>query len=403
MATMVLVKRTFLDFAEISDDTEGTSLRRSCSDPVLGCRRGERPWDSDGAEAETEASGGAKGCWSSEETPRGPAPLEDGWSTDSDPSDTERARVVRRASGDTTQKCAEPAPQHHAAPGGGSCHQRPSDFGDLSAFGGGGPAELGGRGCQQAALAVAGWAEGVLLPDWGSWTWAHGPQGQPPHGAGVPAWLLEEQQAAWLRAAEEPRKHRRRTRRTSEVVRAGAAVPREAAPLSAPCPAAAPRRQPLEDRTTVMLRNLPNNYSRAMLLELMDSQGFAGKYDFVYLPIDFSTQSNIGYAFVNLLSAATAGRFWEVFDGFSAWSIPSRKVCFLSWSDPCQGLEANVERYRNSPVMCGSVPEDYKPVVFLFGAQVDFPAPVKKLRPPRLRKGAARALAQQSQLDHARH
>merc|ERR1719163_748335 len=34
---------------------------------------------------------------------------------------------------------------------------------------------------------------------------------------------------------------------------------------------------------TVMLRNLPNNYTRAMLLKLIDSEGFGGKYDFVYL------------------------------------------------------------------------------------------------------------------------
>jgi len=143
-----------------------------------------------------------------------------------------------------------------------------------------------------------------------------------------------------------------------------------------------------------MMRNLPNNYSRTMILELMDAQGFEGMYDFVYLPIDFSTQSNIGYAFVNLTSAPTARRFWRVFEGFSDWAIPSRKICTLCWSDPCQGLDQNVERYRNSPVMCESVPEQHKPAVFSQGAQVEFPAPLKRLRPPRLRKGVARASKQ---------
>merc|ERR1711988_1960162 len=37
-------------------------------------------------------------------------------------------------------------------------------------------------------------------------------------------------------------------------------------------------------RTTVMLRNLPNSYSRSMLLELIHAEGFGGSYDFVYLP-----------------------------------------------------------------------------------------------------------------------
>ena len=45
---------------------------------------------------------------------------------------------------------------------------------------------------------------------------------------------------------------------------------------------------------TVMLRNLPNNYSRAMLLELLDSEGFAGQYDFFYLPMDFKSRASLG-------------------------------------------------------------------------------------------------------------
>ena len=45
------------------------------------------------------------------------------------------------------------------------------------------------------------------------------------------------------------------------------------------------------DRTTVMLRNVPNNYTREMFLTLLDDHGFAGRYDFVYLPCDFKRQA----------------------------------------------------------------------------------------------------------------
>jgi len=38
----------------------------------------------------------------------------------------------------------------------------------------------------------------------------------------------------------------------------------------------------------VMLRSLPNNYTRAMMQALLDKEGFAAKYDFLYLPIDFN-------------------------------------------------------------------------------------------------------------------
>lgn len=40
-------------------------------------------------------------------------------------------------------------------------------------------------------------------------------------------------------------------------------------------------------RTTVMLRNLPSEYTSSMLLDLLNSEGFNVLYTFVYLPIDF--------------------------------------------------------------------------------------------------------------------
>lgn len=136
--------------------------------------------------------------------------------------------------------------------------------------------------------------------------------------------------------------------------------------------------------TTVMLRNLPNNYSRAMLLKLLDGEGFGGQYDFVYLPMDFKSHASLGYAFVNLLSPETAARLWEAFEGFNRWVVPSQKVCSVSWSRPYQGMTAHTERYRNSPVMHEDVPPEYKPMVFQDGKPVPFPPPTKKLRAPRL-------------------
>jgi len=141
-----------------------------------------------------------------------------------------------------------------------------------------------------------------------------------------------------------------------------------------------------EGRTTVMLRNLPNNYTRDMLLELIDSLGFQGQYDFLYLPIDFQTQACLGYAFVNMVDSGIVPAFWRAFDGFSNWSLPSRKVCYISWSGPHQGLEAHIDRYRNSPVMHPDVGEECKPLIFKDGIRVIFPPPTKSIRPPRVRK-----------------
>jgi hypothetical protein len=137
--------------------------------------------------------------------------------------------------------------------------------------------------------------------------------------------------------------------------------------------------------TTVMLRNLPNNYSRDMLLDLIDSEGFSQMYDFIYLPVDFKTRASLGYAFVNMANFEVANRFRLTFDGYSNWILPSRKVCGVSWSTPHQGLESHIERYRNSPVMHEGVPDMYKPVLFKDGIRVEFPPPTKKIRAPRIR------------------
>lgn len=142
---------------------------------------------------------------------------------------------------------------------------------------------------------------------------------------------------------------------------------------------------PIEERTTVMLRNIPNNYSRQMLLDLIDSEGFTCQYDFIYLPVDFKSRASLGYAFVNLTSPPVAQRFWKTFNGFSNWILPSRKVCGLNWSGPHQGLDAHLERYRNSPVMHEGVPDAFKPVVFQDGVRIAFPPPTKRLREPRTR------------------
>lgn len=138
-------------------------------------------------------------------------------------------------------------------------------------------------------------------------------------------------------------------------------------------------------RTTVMMRNIPNNYSREMLLAMLGTEGFSGLYDFLYMPIDFRSRSALGYAFVNLTDLQAVQRFWAVFDGFSRWSLPTKKVSYITWCGPHQGFTAHVERYRNSPVMHTTVPDAFKPVAFSGGVRVEFPPPTKTIRAPRLR------------------
>jgi hypothetical protein len=134
-------------------------------------------------------------------------------------------------------------------------------------------------------------------------------------------------------------------------------------------------------KSTVILRNIPNNFTREAFLGVLDRNGFSGMYDFLYLPIDFNSNANLGYAFINLVSAEATDAFWNFFDGYT-WDCPSEKVCNVVWCGTHQGREAHVNRYRNSPMMHPSVPESARPMLFLNGKQVPFPAPTKTIRPP---------------------
>ncbi|CAK0806280.1 unnamed protein product [Prorocentrum cordatum] len=136
--------------------------------------------------------------------------------------------------------------------------------------------------------------------------------------------------------------------------------------------------------TTAMLRNLPCGLTRKALIWTLNNKGFAGLYDFVYVPIDCESGLCMGFAFVNLTSAEHVQYLKEAFDGHSRWSTRLRacpKVCSVTLSKT-QGLAANIERYRNSPVLGDQVPESFKPALFVGGRQVSFPEPVRRSRLP---------------------
>lgn len=134
--------------------------------------------------------------------------------------------------------------------------------------------------------------------------------------------------------------------------------------------------------TTVMLRNLPNDYTRDMLLEFLDTRGFIGCYDFAYLPVDFKRKAGLGYAFVNFITHEDAERAKRDLQGFSDWKVYSQKVLQVAWSTPLQGLAANIDRYRNSPVMHPDVPDEFRPLLFNSGRPVPFPPPTRHIPPP---------------------
>lgn len=140
-----------------------------------------------------------------------------------------------------------------------------------------------------------------------------------------------------------------------------------------------------ETRTTVMLRHLPQDLSRDALVEILESLGLRGKFDFLYVPMHFMSHSGLGYAFVNMTSPDMLEEFWTAMDGFRAWPVAWKRACKVTWSSPFQGIQEHVDRYRNSRLLHPSVPDEVRPLLLRDGERIEFPAPTKALRAPRLR------------------
>eukprot|EP00403_Amphidinium_massartii_P026110 CAMPEP_0178405276 /NCGR_PEP_ID=MMETSP0689_2-20121128/18316_1 /TAXON_ID=160604 /ORGANISM="Amphidinium massartii, Strain CS-259" /LENGTH=435 /DNA_ID=CAMNT_0020026287 /DNA_START=120 /DNA_END=1424 /DNA_ORIENTATION=- len=101
--------------------------------------------------------------------------------------------------------------------------------------------------------------------------------------------------------------------------------------------------------TTVMLRNIPNRYTRDMLVNRLNEK-FDNQYDFVYLPIDFNSKCNVGYAFINFRSPHACQLFTAEFHNVKTRhclpGFSSQKVCEVSPAR-VQGRDANMENLRD--------------------------------------------------------
>lgn len=123
------------------------------------------------------------------------------------------------------------------------------------------------------------------------------------------------------------------------------------------------------ERTTLVLHKLAKTTTRDSLLEMLDTAGLKGLYDFMYLPMDFKKGKVFGYAIVNFV------------DNESAEQANSNFGVNIDWSESHQGLDELIQRYRDSPVMHPSMPETSKPIMFSNGLVAPFPSPTKEIQP----------------------
>ncbi|PWA84362.1 RNA recognition motif 2, Nucleotide-binding alpha-beta plait domain protein [Artemisia annua] len=126
------------------------------------------------------------------------------------------------------------------------------------------------------------------------------------------------------------------------------------------------------DTTSVMIKNIPNKYTRKLLMQTLDNhcklendkngdKGSVSAYDFLYLPIDFHKRGNAGFAFVNFTTPEGAVRFRDAFDGQRWECFESGKIAMITKAR-IQGKVALVENCKRSDFTSGS--EEDMPVWF---------------------------------------
>ena len=102
-------------------------------------------------------------------------------------------------------------------------------------------------------------------------------------------------------------------------------------------------------KTTLMIRNIPNKYTKELMLETIDEE-FHDAYDFFYLPIDFKNNCNVGYAFINFKELQYIKPFFEKFN-MKKWAhFKSEKICEIKYAR-IQGKTECEEHFKDSSLM----------------------------------------------------
>ena len=86
-----------------------------------------------------------------------------------------------------------------------------------------------------------------------------------------------------------------------------------------------------DKRTTLIIRNIPNKYTMELFQNEINEH-FYGKYDILYLPLDFINRTNLGFGFINFIDPIHILYFFSEFIG-KKWNIfNSEKRCQLAYA-----------------------------------------------------------------------
>jgi RNA recognition motif-containing protein len=105
--------------------------------------------------------------------------------------------------------------------------------------------------------------------------------------------------------------------------------------------------------TTLMIRNIPNQYAQKDFIQELDSLGFKGTYNFLYIPVDKKSAASCGYGFINFIDHHWAAKCASVFQDYLLTPKKGKGKYAEVSAAHLQGLEANIAHYRNTKILGG--------------------------------------------------
>eukprot|EP00928_Gymnodinium_smaydae_P002611 TRINITY_DN10935_c0_g1_i1.p1 TRINITY_DN10935_c0_g1~~TRINITY_DN10935_c0_g1_i1.p1 ORF type:complete len:242 (-),score=37.14 TRINITY_DN10935_c0_g1_i1:40-723(-) len=100
------------------------------------------------------------------------------------------------------------------------------------------------------------------------------------------------------------------------------------------------------DTTTLMLMGLPHRVMLANLEHEVGNMGFAGKYNFIHIPIHRKSGNNRGYGFINFVHPSHATHFASTVLNYDFPTANSFKRISVMPAE-IQGLRDNFEKFRH--------------------------------------------------------
>jgi hypothetical protein len=100
---------------------------------------------------------------------------------------------------------------------------------------------------------------------------------------------------------------------------------------------------------TVMVRQIPRQFTQLMFLKEVNARGFDGLFDFLYLPFDLKKGINVGYGFLSFIEAKCAQDFRREFDGiFLDKQMKAKGKPLRVHPANVQGYEANYQQFMQT-------------------------------------------------------